>query len=93
MHKGSDKPGAHRRIVWFDIGASVLFVTVGVLLSVRGLWHTLIHHELMLRSVIGGVLFCAVGSLFAIQGLKAKRLRQRKSRGKIRKRHRTVKRW
>ena len=93
MPEVSGKLRAHRRIIWFDVGASALFVTVGVLLLGRGLWHTIVHHDLMLRSIVGGVLFCTLGTLFARQGLKSKRVPQYRLRGKISKRHRIVKLW
>ena len=93
MPEVSGKCRTHRRITWFDVGASALFVTIGVLLLGRGLWHTIVHHDLMLRSIAGGVLFCTLGTLFARQGLKSKRVPQHRLRGKISKRHRIVKLW
>lgn len=68
-------------------------MTIGVLLLGRGLWHTVMHHDLMLRSIAGGILFSTLGSLFALEGLKTRHPRQRRLRGKISKRHRGIRLW
>ena len=60
----------HKTIDWFGLFSSALFVFVGALLMGRGLWHMLMHHDLMLRSVVGGILFGTVGMLFAREALK-----------------------
>lgn len=89
----SFKHRARRRIVWFDVGAGVFFVTVGLLLLDRGLWHTIVHHDLMLRNVSSGILSCTLGSLLAMEGLKSRHTGRRRLRGKISKRHRGIRLW
>jgi hypothetical protein len=84
------KRRAPRRIDWFDVGAGILFLTIGVLLLSHGLWHGIVHHNAMLRSVIGGVLFCTVGTLLGTEGLRPIPPHQHKQRARVSKRHRTV---
>lgn len=93
MSEPSAKHGGPRKITWFDVGAGLFFISVGLLLLWRGLWHILIHHELLLKTFISSILFCAVGALFALQGLKSKRPSRGQARGKVSKRHRSIKLW
>lgn len=87
------KRRVHQRIIWFDVGAGLFFITIGLLLLGRGLWHLLLHHELLLKTFISSVLFSTVGVLFALQGVKSKRQRRGRSHGKVSKRHRSIKLW
>lgn len=93
MPEPSAKRGGPRKITWFDVAAGLFFITIGLLLLGRGLWHILVHHELLLKTFISSVLFSTVGVLFALQGLKSKRQRRRRSHGKVSKRHRSIKLW
>src|SRR5581483_12477189 len=85
---GEHRP--RRKIVWFDVGASVLFLVIGIPLLGRVLWHIIEHHELMPKSLISGVLFCSVAVMFPLQGLKSTRASRRRLRGKISKRNRRI---
>ena len=88
MPEVSDKRQGHRKIDWFDVGACLLFLAIGALYLGRGLWHGIMHHELMPRSLLGGVIFCAVAIMFALQAVKPKQSSRRKRREKFSKRHR-----
>jgi hypothetical protein len=61
-----------------------------LLLLGRGLWHAVQHHELLLKTFLSSALFCTVGVLFGILGLKSKRRSGGKPRGRISKRHRRI---
>ena len=93
MPEASGRRRAPHRIAWFDLGAGLLFLAIGLLLLGRGLWHLALHHELLLKTFASSALFSAVGMLFAFQGLKPNRPSRGKSRGRISKRHRSVKLW
>jgi uncharacterized membrane protein len=85
-----ETPGRHqprRRIAWFELGVSVLFLVIGILLLGRVLWHIIEHHELLPKTLLSGVLFCSVAVMFAVQGLKSKPSSRRKLRGKFSKRN------
>lgn len=84
------KRGTARKVTWFDVGAGLLFLAIGLLLLGRGLWHVVLHHELLLKTFISSALFLAVGVLFAVQGLKSKRPSRGRPRGKVSKRHRRI---
>lgn len=84
------KRGGPRKVDWSDVGASLLFLAIGLLLLGRGLWHAVQHHELLLKTFLSSALFCTFGVLFALQVLKSKRPSRQKLRGKISKRHRRI---
>lgn len=84
------KRGRPRKVVWFDVGAGLLFITIGLSLVGRGLWHAVLHHELLPKTFVSSALFCAVGVMFVVQGLKSKRPSRGRPRGKVSKRHRRI---
>ena len=84
------EPSAKRKISWFDVGAGLIFVAIGLLLLGRGLWHVVLHYELLPKTFMSSALFFAVGVMFARQGMKSKRPPRQKLRGKISKRHRRI---
>lgn len=90
MPEPSAKHGGPRKITWFDVGAGLFFVSIGLFLLGRGLWHVVLHHELLPKTFISSVLFCAVGVILALQGLKSKRPSRGRPRGKVSKRQRRI---
>lgn len=90
MAKARNNEPPRRRIAWFELGASACFGTVAILLLARVMWHILEHHELLPKALLSGLLFCSVAVIFAVQGLRPKRSRRRKLKGKISKRNRRV---
>lgn len=84
------KHGGPRKVDWFDLVASLLFLAIGLLLLGRGLWHAVQHHELLLKTFVSSALFCTIGVLFAVQGLKSRRPSRGRPRGKVSKRRRRI---